>query len=557
MINGKWIIDVFIFFPLMTYWSRWRYKLWSWLYQWVAWGLVCVVCVSMYMWLLFAHRILWLAQSQSVSHVMDNLIPLSLYTRVIDPALSQTLFTLYRIQQTYASGKPVFDRHRDDITAVLDHITRVLDSGQFGFLSLDPTLRSLLDDIIALRPEIEKLLGADGPRRYIVLLQNSAEKRPNGWFFGSFAFIEVDQWRLVHLRVIDSYFPNWLNPQTVITAPQWTRPFIPDGRIWFIAANKFGFTDKDGANIKNLFDHIFAGATPDQKARVIDQSLLPVVFDKKIDGVIFVHSDKIAWLLPWLQAKLWERQFVNAASTLIKQQETWLTGERFSDKKSLYLAEVERFFLANRGSLFRAIVDQAPTLLMSRFIQLYLDPSVMTPALADALDRWRMQTRYSSGFVYLWDTNDSENKIDTFVTKKITITDSQWQIVRSIEGDVVPVDDLPAGEYDIRIRRRLDIPVRYTDYIRSLEQRFGISLTPRELGILALGPTRSHETGEERRWSTRSQGYLPVDREIVDVVGDIRRWSRFDAPFAHGVLWHAVIEKPGDEIGVRMTVKKK
>jgi hypothetical protein len=103
----------------------------------------------------------------------------------------------------------------------------------------------------------------------------------------------------------------------------------------------------------------------------------------------------------------------------------------------------------------------------------------------------------------------------------------------------------------------LDIPDWYTEYIRELEKRFGVQMTERELGILALGPTRSHETGEERWWSTRSQVYLPLDREIVDVVGDVRRWSRFEAPFAHGILWHAVISKPGEEIGVRLRVRKK
>lgn len=57
---------------------------------------------------------------------------------------------------------------------------------------------------------------------------------------------------------------------------------------------------------------------------------------------------------------------------------------------------MERFFRANRGALFRALLDQAPRLLTSKFVQIYLAPSVMTPALQDALERWQMQTIYSS-----------------------------------------------------------------------------------------------------------------------------------------------------------------
>lgn len=49
------------------------------------------------------------------------------------------------------------------------------------------------------------LLGQDGKRQYLVLLQNNAELRPTGGFIGSFALITVENGKFVDLRVQDVY----------------------------------------------------------------------------------------------------------------------------------------------------------------------------------------------------------------------------------------------------------------------------------------------------------------------------------------------------------------
>ncbi len=50
-----------------------------------------------------------------------------------------------------------------------------------------------VQDLAPHQEEISLLIGKNKPKHYIILLQNTAEKRPNGGFFGSFAFVTIDK----------------------------------------------------------------------------------------------------------------------------------------------------------------------------------------------------------------------------------------------------------------------------------------------------------------------------------------------------------------------------
>jgi len=49
------------------------------------------------------------------------------------------------------------------------------------------------------------LLGAESPKRYLILFQNSSELRPSGGFIGSYALIEIDQGKLINMAVKGIY----------------------------------------------------------------------------------------------------------------------------------------------------------------------------------------------------------------------------------------------------------------------------------------------------------------------------------------------------------------
>jgi Protein of unknown function (DUF4012) len=99
------------------------------------------------------------------------------------------------------------------------------------------------------------MLGAEKPQTYIILLQNAAEKRPNGGFFGSFVRVTIADAKITDMKFIDSYVPGITRPDISLEAPARSQAFLSgDSRITFLASNKFGFTDIDGKNIKKLYD---------------------------------------------------------------------------------------------------------------------------------------------------------------------------------------------------------------------------------------------------------------------------------------------------------------
>ncbi len=74
-------------------------------------------------------------------------------------------------------------------------------------------------DFPPLAAAVEALLGADRPRRYLLLFQNNHELRATGGFIGSFAEIEVEHGRITDVRLppggsydIQGDVRAWLNP---------------------------------------------------------------------------------------------------------------------------------------------------------------------------------------------------------------------------------------------------------------------------------------------------------------------------------------------------------
>jgi len=84
----------------------------------------------------------------------------------------------------------------------------------------------LLASISQYKGDIFSLLGAEKPQTYLILLQNAAEKRPNGGFFGSFVKVTVSDAKITDLQFIDSYVPGIVRPDVTLQAPDWTSHFL-------------------------------------------------------------------------------------------------------------------------------------------------------------------------------------------------------------------------------------------------------------------------------------------------------------------------------------------
>ena len=119
------------------------------------------------------------------------------------------------------------------------------------------SLMKFLSDLYDHRLEVYDLLWENQSYNYLIPLQNGNEKRPNWWFFGSFAFVTLSWWHIENLEVIDSYLADYIAPQSRINLPSRYTKYFWERQLWFVAWNKFWFTDMDGNNMKVLYEKAF------------------------------------------------------------------------------------------------------------------------------------------------------------------------------------------------------------------------------------------------------------------------------------------------------------
>lgn len=462
----------------------------------------------------------------------EDLTQIALYFTPVDKEFSQFLVTLDEVIQWYVKGENILKEKSVQIEYCRDYIKKNKNYlEKLGFARYD-ALMSVLSDLRWYKKELFELLGKDKPTNYIVILQNTNEKRPNGWFFWSFAFITVDGWRIKDLEIVDSYYPDFIAHNTRILAPARTKSFLPDRNIGYIAGNKFWFTDIDGKNLKDLYEKMF-NETYDMKK--VKQTMQPELYNKLLNkyvkGVIFIRSDGLEKILPWFSEKIRERQFFNASVDLIRK-------EVRGNKKEMYIKEVKEFFAQNSLKLMQNTVNNFGDLTKAQFLNIYLsNPSTW---FVKVLQNHSLENVFKSWYIYAWDTNSSFNKVDGFVTKNIQIADEQGRIFIDTDLDIVDIASLPKGDYEMTILYNLNVPGYYLDMMHALEKKYDITLTKREKSILAMQPATYDIFGggeTYKRRESKSTIYFPKHMKILNVTGEIYNRSHFDPWFANGVYY--------------------
>ncbi len=465
----------------------------------------------------------------------EDLNQIAFYFWNFDKEVSKFIRKLDEVVQDYVKWDNVLITREEDIDGIWLYIKTHRSYLRKLWFSNYDYLMNFVSKAWNYKQEIFTLLGKDRPFNYLVLLQNTNEKRPNWWFFWSFAFIRVYQWHIETLEIVDSYYPDYIAYNTRLKIPSWASSFLSDPQIGFISANKFGFSDVDGKNIKDLYEKMF-NETYDMAK--VEKTMNPELYDKllhkNIKWVIFIRLDLIQKLIPWIKQKIWERQFLNASVDLIRK-------EVRGNKKELYIKEVKAFFDQNKSSLIKNFVNQFQDILDQNLFSIYL--SNVSLWLNTFIKTNNIQTVFSTGNIYAWDTNNSFNKVDGFVSKRIQIKNNIWDVLLEKYGDVINIKDLPIWIYDMQITYLLDIPQEYFDFIKSLEKKYWIILTDREKSILALQPARYEPDPTEKWWETKATVYFPLHIDILDVKWEIFNNKYFVSPFANGLFYQMRINE--------------
>lgn len=340
------------------------------------------------------------------------------------------------------------------------------------------------------RQELLSLLGYSQPKTYLILLQNSAEVRPNGWFYGSFVRVTVASGMIQDMSVHDSYEVPFTNSWVTLALPEWTTNYLWDSQATFIAGNKFGFTQRDGRIISSVYDKIY---------------------NTNIDGVVFISTNTLLQMIPSLQSQLWRWQFINASVDLIR-------GHNATFKKELYMQELTNYLDTNKLSLITQGIENAHLLYREGMMQIYLPDA--SDALNTTLHDLHWTTELEPGHLYLRDLNKSYSKIDTFVTKRAWIQDSQDRIMTESASNIINTIWRGSGQYTLRIAYDLTVPNSYIRMIGDLEREYGISLTDRERHILWL----------DEEFAYRSVVFAGTGIVLDSITWDVSETRVFDAP---------------------------
>jgi hypothetical protein len=455
-----------------------------------------------------------------------DLQTLSIYFLPIDQEVSHELYTLDWIVQSYMKWENIFKTKKPEIEEVRCYIINNQNYLSSLWFQRYESLMKFLSDLYDHRAEVYELLWENHTYNYLIPLQNWNEKRPNGWFFGSFAFVTLSGWHIENLEVIDSYLADYIAPKSRMNLPGRYSQYFWEYQLWFVAGNKFWFTDMDWKNLKIMYEKAFNKDYEMAKVReMYSWEQRRLLHNKYIKWVIFLDSNLLTELLPWFSDKMREWQFINASIDIIRGEVRW-------NKKELYIAEVLDYFFNNSTTIAKNLINNRDEVLNKRYIQIYLSDMFVSKEFRDMLARNNLNTRFQWWKIYAWDVNIANNKSDDFLTKRLRLYSSTWALITQQQNEIVSLEWLPVGEYQLIIDYYFFVPESYRSFIRWLEQKYEISLTPREEGILVLGPVNHYDWKPERMRREKWMVYYPRNMEITSVQWDVENVNYFQSDFA-------------------------
>ncbi len=470
----------------------------------------------------FARVNMRMTQKNKIDLFAQNLQEIAFYFWAIDNDIAKMLVMLDDLAVKYQNWENILVTQSEQIDTLMQYVNKNneylynLGFKKYAFLI------DLISKVWYEKEEIKDLLGATQPYNYLVILQNTNEKRPNGGFFWSFAFVTFDKGRITNLEIIDSYYPDYFAPNARIPLKDWEKNLFPLAKkgIGFIAGNKFGFTDLDGENLKKLYEMSFNTHYDKKKLNTL---IMPekqkLLLHKYIKGVIFVRLDLFTKYFPQLEKLSQEWQFVNANIDLIR-------GEVKSNKKEKYIKEANLFFRDNRKKIFKAVINNLEEIIHDRWIHIYL--SNVSSWLVKILEHNNLMTTFQPNTIYARDINIAQNKSDAFVDKYLEIVDMEWHVIDSVHDDIISIEQLPKWSYRLKIYYHFNLPSAYVKYMSFLEKQYHITMTDREKSILSLVP--HVQDWKEFLWATQWMVYFPKDISLKNIYGVDDRTTIVNTP---------------------------
>ena len=471
-----------------------------------------------------------------------DLQTLSIYFLPIDKEVSHKLSTLDKIVQSYVKWENIFETKKSEIEEIWYYIINNQNYLSSLWFQRYESLMKFLSDLYDHRDEVYDLLWENHTYNYLIPLQNGNEKRPNGWFFGSFAFVTLSGWHIENLEVIDSYLADYIAPKSRMSLPKRYTQYFWEKQLWFVAGNKFWFTDMDWKNLKVMYEKAFnEDYEMDKVKEMYSGEQWKLLHNKDIKWVIFLDSNLLEELLPWFSDKMRERQFINASIDIIR-------GEERGNKKELYINDVLVYFFKNSTTIAKNLINNRDEVLNKRYVQIFLSDMFVSQEFRDMITRNNLNTRFEWWKIYARDVNIANNKSDDFLTKRLKLYSSSWELIVSQQNEILSLEWLPIWEYQLVIDYYFFVPESYRNFIRWLEKKYWIEITQREEWILVLNPVNHYDWKPERMWREKWMIYYPRNMEITSVQWDVEDINYFQSDFAQWLNYTLRTIKTEDQL---------
>jgi len=292
-------------------------------------------------------------------------------------------------------------------------------------------------------------------KKYLIVLQNTWEARPGGWFYGSVAILKFN-WIYPNLKIEDAYKYQILAEEKniFIKTPFYLKDYLQTDKIYFVNANISWISKIDLKNIKFIYEN---------------------VTKSKINGVISLNTAWFEKISKDIKYKIWEWQFLNVLNYNKKLK------SKFDSRKKMYLKNSKKFIKNNLWKLLLLVLKNYNYLVNNQDIQVYI------PWYNNLLVKSWLLSIYNKNNFYSFDFYLSFKKASRFVIKTIIIWNKKY-----INKNIIPLNSNFSWNIEIKYTWNMKLLKKYKKFIKSLEKTYEQKLTSEQLSILNLNGWRDY-----------------------------------------------------------------
>jgi len=362
--------------------------------------IVFIVLFFFFSFFSFVNEVVY-ADKENVLRKIENLNKLSYLHQKHIPSI------LAKFVLDYKSGKNIL-KDKKAIIYLENNLDLFLEIS--GFAKYKKDIKYIYNQFKPYKKDIFDILWENKKRNYLVIFENTDEERPDGWFFGSFAELSFSGGHLNNFHIYDSY--KVLYDACKIHSLDWyqkcdrkkLRYFHNNKKFQelfkytsFISSNFFGFTDLNAQNIIKIYEN---------------------VYHKNIDGVIFVKSDILKYLLVDGEKTLWKMEVMNYKNLQLRRN--WKLTKPI---KTQYLHFTKNLIQKNKKTMIKNFIRNYKKIVSNWYIRVYF------PFVSNDFKKYLKENNFvfydDKKSAYLFFYNIWNNKNSKFVDH---IVEVNWKV---------------------------------------------------------------------------------------------------------------------------------